>query len=124
MSKGAGTGVVSSSLVTAIPDDVANVVADDAWGLDADEDDEENKEVKKESEGDEGVGWDVGDEDIELPDDVQISNKNANEKGYFIPPTKGPSPFTIWISNSQLAADHVAAGSFESAFKLLHDQVI
>lgn len=35
----------------------------------------------------------------------------------------GPSPKLSWTKASQLAADHVRAGSFESACRLLHDQI-
>lgn len=33
------------------------------------------------------------------------------------------SPAQMWCNNSQLAVDHVLAGSFETAMRLLHDQV-
>jgi coatomer protein complex subunit alpha (xenin) len=29
----------------------------------------------------------------------------------------------VWVNNSQLPVDHSLAGSFESAFRLLHEQV-
>lgn len=122
----AAAGPISSVLATAMPDDVDTTTEGDGWELEADEEDlEEGKSpgLKKEADGDEGVGWDVGDEDIELPEDVTATVKSTDEDGYFVPPTKGLSQSMIWVSNSQLAADHVAAGSFESAFKLLHDQV-
>lgn len=35
----------------------------------------------------------------------------------------GVPPPINWTKNSHLVADHVAAGSFESAARLLHDQV-
>ena len=38
-------------------------------------------------------------------------------------PTKGTSQAMHWTNNSQLAGDHVAAGSFETACRLLHDQL-
>lgn len=69
-----------------------------------------------------GSGWDVGDEDLELPPDLAATSDTA-EEGYFVAPTKGVAQSQIWATNSQLPADHVIAGSFESAFRLLHDQV-
>ncbi|KAI9544317.1 hypothetical protein NQZ68_001189, partial [Dissostichus eleginoides] len=45
------------------------------------------------------------------------------EDGFFVPPTKGMSPTQIWCNNSQLPVDHILAGSFETAMRLLHDQV-
>lgn len=71
-----------------------------------------------------GGGWDVGDEDLEIPPELVSSHLASNEEGYFVPPTKGHSISQIWSSNSNLPADHVMAGAFESAFRLLHDQVI
>ncbi len=44
------------------------------------------------------------------------------DEGYFAPPTKGQSPAVTWTTNSALAIDHIVAGSFESACRLLHDQ--
>ena len=43
--------------------------------------------------------------------------------GYFVAPTKGQSIGQFWSQNSKLPVDHVLAGSFESAMRLLHDQV-
>jgi coatomer protein complex subunit alpha (xenin) len=43
-------------------------------------------------------------------------------EGYFSPPTKGQSPAMNWTNNSSLPVDHIAAGAFESACRLLHDQ--
>ena len=43
--------------------------------------------------------------------------------GYFVAPTKGQSVPQYWTQNSKLPVDHVLSGSFESAMRLLHDQV-
>ena len=37
---------------------------------------------------------------------------------YYVAPTKGTSPAQVWVSNSQLAGDHVMAGSFDSAMRV------
>ncbi|XP_015755385.1 PREDICTED: coatomer subunit alpha-like [Acropora digitifera] len=72
----------------------------------------------------EGGGWDVGDEDLVLPADLDVGlASGTGDEGYFVPPVKGTSQSQVWCNNSQLAVDHVSAGSFESAMRLLHDQV-
>ncbi|KAL5010139.1 hypothetical protein ScPMuIL_012444 [Solemya velum] len=71
----------------------------------------------------EGGGWDV-DDDLDLPTDLEIGPTPAGgEEGYFVPPTKGTSQSQVWCNNSHLPVDHVLAGSFETAMRLLHDQV-
>ncbi|EXJ59988.1 coatomer protein complex, subunit alpha (xenin) [Cladophialophora yegresii CBS 114405] len=73
---------------------------------------------------DAGDGWDMGD-DVALDttgndsDFVNVDNPDA--------PTEaagpGSSEADLWSRNSPLAADHVAAGSFDSAMQLLSRQV-
>ena len=89
------------------------------------EDAKENDEAKT-GEGGEGAGWDVGDDDLELPEELisKISASNAaGTKNFFAAPPKGHPPSHFWTINSQLAADHVRAGSYDSACRLLNDQV-
>jgi coatomer subunit alpha len=82
-------------------------------GLPAAEDDE-----------DAGDGWDMGD-DIAVDaaaadsDFVNVDSPDA------VPEAAGPgsSEADMWSRNSPLAADHVAAGSFDSAMQLLNRQV-
>lgn len=107
-------------LADLVPDD--DETGDDGWGADEDLvlDDEEkagDEDVEVGSEGD--GGWDVDDADLELPD----AGPEAASDGYFAAPTKGVNPTQHWINNSKLAVDHVLAGSFESAFRLLQEQV-
>ncbi|PNF39948.1 Coatomer subunit alpha [Cryptotermes secundus] len=110
---------------------VPNPVEDttpEGWGVDAelglDEDglgaDEERELGSAEPEG---GGWDVGDEDLVLPPELENSVVPGADDGYFVPPTKGLSQLQVWVNNSQLPVDHILAGSFESAFRLLHEQV-
>lgn len=68
-------------------------------------------------------GWDVEDEDLEIPDLGPTEVGNETNDNYIHLPTKGQSPSILWTKNSQLAADHIVAGSFESAARLLHDQI-
>ncbi len=70
-----------------------------------------------------GDGWDMGD-DIALDaagadsDFVKVDNPDDAVAG-----GSGSSEVEIWSRNSPLAADHVAAGSLESAMQLLNRQV-
>jgi coatomer subunit alpha len=68
-----------------------------------------------ESWGDAGdaEGWDIGDEGVE--DDIGLTETEVQAEGI--------SQAEYWIRNSPLAADHIAAGSFESAMQLLNRQV-
>lgn len=73
----------------------------------------------------EGGGWEV-EEDLDLPPELDVpagAGGGAEGEGFFVPPTKGISPTQMWCNNSQLPVDHILAGSFETAMRLLHDQV-
>lgn len=74
--------------------------------------------------GDEGedddaaAGWDMGDDavpDVEAEDFVDVSAEAAGGAG--------SSESDLWVRNSPLAADHAAAGSYESAMNLLNRQI-
>ncbi|XP_072049664.1 coatomer subunit alpha-like [Amphiura filiformis] len=99
------------------------------WGDDADlmlEGDDEFAEPGIGDDDDGEGGWDVGDDDLELPPDLDIGSGpmiGTGEEGYYVPPTKGTSQTQVWCNNSQLPADHILAGSFGTATRLLHDQV-
>jgi len=122
LSVGKNSGALSSTILA------AEDTGGEGWGEDAelgmddhmpgDEDPEEVGPVAAE----EGGGWDVGDEDLELPPDLEGVTSPA-EEGYFVAPTSGVSQSKVWATNSQLPIDHIMAGSFETAFRLLHDQV-
>ncbi|XP_026472651.1 coatomer subunit alpha [Ctenocephalides felis] len=98
----------------------------EGWGEDAelglDDEDNEFKEAIENPENTEGPGWDVDDEDLELPEELAPAGGQDTDS-YFVPPVKGISHTQYWINNSQLPVDHVLAGSFESAFKLLNEQI-
>ncbi|KAG1700924.1 Coatomer subunit alpha [Nymphon striatum] len=115
--------------------DIDDQGATEGWGddadlvLDEDGDFGEGKNLDDEAlvgekGGDEG-GWDIGDDDLELPPDLDVgpTATGSGEEGYFVPPTKGTPQSQVWANNSQLPVDHVLAGAFDSAFRLLHDQV-
>lgn len=70
-------------------------------------------------EGEEEVdaeGWDMG-EDVEVEPDSDFVNVEAVDAG------AGSSEADLWTRNSPIAADHAAAGSFDSAMQLLNRQV-
>ncbi|KAI2471140.1 Coatomer, alpha subunit [Annulohypoxylon bovei var. microspora] len=71
-----------------------------------------------EAEDDEdAAGWDMGD-DIAPEAESDFVNVESTDAG-----GAGSSEADLWARNSPLAADHIAAGSFESAMNLLNRQV-
>jgi coatomer subunit alpha len=124
MSRQANT--VSKALATAegLDNDV-----DDGWGADADlklddeEDEDEMKDALENVSVGEGAGWDVGDDDLELPEELANKISDVKDGDFFVAPTKGVPQPQIWTNGSLLAADHIRAGSFESAFRILNEQV-
>jgi coatomer protein complex subunit alpha (xenin) len=100
---------------------------DDGWGLDDDLNDEDNQNEFKDAEDEnvegDGTGWDV--EDIELPKDLveKLNYADTKDDSYYVAPTKGISPCQTWANSSQLVADHIRAGSYQTAFKILNEQV-
>ncbi|CAK9178462.1 unnamed protein product [Ilex paraguariensis] len=79
----------------------------------------EDEEVHEEN--DEG-GWDL--EDLDLPADVDTPKTAANARSLvFIAPTAGMPVSQIWVQKSSFAAEHAAAGNFDSAMRLLSRQL-
>ncbi|KAG1354429.1 coatomer subunit alpha-1 [Cocos nucifera] len=73
-------------------------------------------------ENDEEGGWDL--EDLELPPDVDTPKANPNARSsLFVAPTPGMPVSQIWIQKSSLAGEHVAAGNFDTAMRLLSRQL-
>lgn len=66
-------------------------------------------------------GWDL--EDLEFPPDVDTPKDTVNARSIFIAPTPGMSVSQIWIQKSSLAGEHVAAGNFDIAMRLLSRQL-
>lgn len=91
------------------------------WGDDVDEDNDEEFHDTKEGEAE--PGWDVEDADLEIPDLGPVEAAATGSENYVHLPTNGTSPNAMWIKNSQLPADHVMAGSFETACRLLNEQL-
>jgi len=103
-----------------------------AWG---DEDDLQLEEESGEgAAGEDGepleaggadAGWDVDDNELDIPADLVAAAPaaSAEEAGFFVAASRGGSLASVWCANSKLPVDHVLAGSFETAMRLLHDQV-
>ncbi|KAM0811230.1 putative Coatomer WD associated region-domain-containing protein [Seiridium cardinale] len=71
-----------------------------------------------EADDDEDVaGWDMGDDVVPEGDSDFVNVESTDANG------AGSSEADLWARNSPLAADHAAAGSFESAMNLLTRQV-
>ncbi|KAG0224121.1 hypothetical protein BGX31_008182 [Mortierella sp. GBA43] len=66
-------------------------------------------------------GWDL-DADLAAELHAETGAIVAEDSGLTIP-VAGQSEAEIWCQNSPLAADHIAAGAFESAMQLLNRQV-
>lgn len=64
---------------------------------------------------------------MEIPADINVQSESASREaesvGFFVAPTRGNSLAQLWCNNSKLPVDHILAGSFETAMRLLHDQV-
>lgn len=88
-----------------------------ADGFEVEEDEAEAVLAKDNlDEEEDASGWDLGD-DINVEEDVEFVNVESTEAG------AGSSEADLWARNSPLAADHVAAGSFDTAMQLLNRQV-
>lgn len=76
----------------------------------------QNGGIDEVDDDDAAAGWDMGDDSVpEVEDD--FVNVESAEAG------AGSGEADIWIRNSPLAADHAAAGSFDTAMNLLNRQV-
>lgn len=81
----------------------------------------EDGEVAEEGEEEEG-GWDL--EDLELPPEAETPKNPVNARSaVFVAPTPGMPVSQIWIQRSSLAAEHAAAGNFDTAMRLLNRQL-
>lgn len=68
-------------------------------------------------EDEDAAGWDMGDDIVPEADSDFVNIESTDAGG------AAGSEADLWARNSPLAADHVAAGSFESAMNLLNRQV-
>jgi coatomer protein complex subunit alpha (xenin) len=96
-----------------------NAEATNGAGLDEDVDDNTAKKSGAliDDDDEDAAGWDMGDDDVPEMDSDFVNVDSVEAGG------AGSSEADLWARNSPLAADHVAAGSFESAMQLLNRQV-
>lgn len=103
----------------------------EGWGDDADlglggeEDDEFRDPVEPgEANTSDGPGWNVEDDDLIVPQEIldKMKTTSISNEGFFAP-NKGQSIQQHWPNNSGLVLDHVKGGSFETAFRLLNEQI-
>ncbi|XP_042009696.1 coatomer subunit alpha-1-like isoform X2 [Salvia splendens] len=74
------------------------------------------------NENDEEGGWDL--EDLDLPPDADTPKAASNARSsVFVCPTPGMPVSQIWVQKSSLAAEHAAAGNFDTALRLLSRQL-
>ena len=60
-------------------------------------------------------------QDLDLPPEMVAEARTApGEDSQFVAPTPGVTPTQRWLQKCSLAADHVAAGDFASAMRLLN----
>jgi coatomer protein complex subunit alpha (xenin) len=59
-------------------------------------------------------------QDLELPPEVAQPAVAASESAMFVAPTPGVPASQRWLQKGNLAAEHVAAGAFDSAMRLLN----
>ncbi len=60
-------------------------------------------------------------QDLDLPPEMVAEARTApGEDSQFVAPTPGVTPTQRWLQKCSLAADHVAAGDFASATRLLN----
>ncbi|KAK7208317.1 coatomer WD associated region-domain-containing protein [Myxozyma melibiosi] len=98
--------------------EVANGTAGESNGFDAFNDMVEDEFAPKDDSGafeEDGGGWDIDEELLDVDD---VEDEAAPEAAA----TSGVSEADLWVRNSPVPADHVAAGSFESAMQLLNRQ--
>ncbi|OIW13247.1 hypothetical protein TanjilG_14180 [Lupinus angustifolius] len=74
------------------------------------------------NENEEEGGWEL--EDLELPPEADTPKASINtQSSVSVIPTPGMPVSQIWVQRSSLAADHAAAGNFETAMRLLNRQL-
>ncbi|KAF9448057.1 coatomer subunit alpha-2 [Macrolepiota fuliginosa MF-IS2] len=85
----------------------------DAWARD--------EEIHEDIDPEEG-GWELDADAEESHETEEAAEEAAEEEELGAGASPGVDETELWVRNSPLAADHVAAGSFESAMQLLNRQ--
>lgn len=94
--------------------DALNVTTTDAWGADEDEIDLSDEELPVAAVATSAALKKRGNSSDE---------DESGEDGFFATVQRGVPPTAKWVASSTLASDHIAAGSFETAMKLLNRQI-
>jgi coatomer protein complex subunit alpha (xenin) len=127
-----GTLAENEATGLAVTDDMLGEAAGDAWDdeLDFGDDGPGASEQPEPSNGaaSGAGGWDDeldfgDDDDLDVGGGKAASNGREGGDDFFAAPAAGVSPASSWVNNSSHAADHVAAGSFETAMQLLNRQL-
>lgn len=130
----AAHGGASSAAAASSPEEEAGGEGG-GWGDEGDLDlglDEGKKAAAGADAGEAGGAWgddlDLGLDEADLAAAAAAPSSSsaaaaAKGPGGWAPPAGGTSTPAYWVSNSTLAADHVAAGSFETAMTLLNRQI-
>jgi len=71
--------------------------------------------------GEEGGGGWADEDDLDLSGVPDAGVTSAGS--YYVAPNPGATPMAGWVRDSQLVADHVAAGSFETAMPMMSRQL-
>eukprot|EP00163_Fabomonas_tropica_P030426 TRINITY_DN6854_c0_g1_i2.p1 TRINITY_DN6854_c0_g1~~TRINITY_DN6854_c0_g1_i2.p1 ORF type:complete len:1127 (-),score=252.92 TRINITY_DN6854_c0_g1_i2:190-3570(-) len=127
VSKGFFDGGTASALDDSTLDDDIGDVGAGGWGgddldldgIDGDGGAPDAGDASGADSEDGGGGWDL-DDDLDLPSMPTVSGVGgaALNADYYVAPTKGTPISEAW-GRSNLAGDHAAAGSFETAMRLL-----
>ncbi|XP_021738685.1 coatomer subunit alpha-1-like [Chenopodium quinoa] len=98
------------------------------WDNDLNMNDVENEEVAEDladeevADDNEEPGWIL--EDLDLPPEIDTPRASVSARSaMFVAPTPGMPVSQIWTQRSALAAEHAAAGNFDTAMKLLNRQL-
>lgn len=86
----------------------------DAWARD--------EEIQDEIDPEEG-GWELDADADEFKEDEAAEEVVEEEQELGAGAAPGVDETELWVRNSPLAADHVAAGSFESAMQVSYSQI-
>uniref|UniRef100_A0A0D3DIB2 Uncharacterized protein n=1 Tax=Brassica oleracea var. oleracea TaxID=109376 RepID=A0A0D3DIB2_BRAOL len=125
-------GLESAARGGAVDEDEEDAGGDWGEGLDmVDVDGMENRDIEAilaeaegaEEDNDEEGGW--GElEGLDLPPELDTPKASANARSsVFVTPTQGMPVSHIWSQKSSLAAEQAAAGSFDTAMRLLNRQL-
>lgn len=98
--------------------------SDAGWGGDDLELSDEEKPKGDDSDDDlsDGPGW-GGEDSLDISVESGEESETGAVKSDFDCPSAVPKKASYWVRNSNLAVDHIAAGSFSSAMDLLQKQI-